>query len=388
MTQDQSEDTGNHNTAAAQPSERRELRASVLRLLRHAIQEAVVGIDSDFVNKVVPVLSKDERNLNDEDEKTLWLAYQVLSKAILPASDESLRLKEHIDQEDWNHATTGQDRATGLVRAYKNSYRRFKFLLWAVGLLYLVLQGYALLLSSLIDSAEQQRTELITIDSQILTVRQANPDMGEDKSPLRELIYKREWIQTRLTADNLALQRISFPWGELYTYDEALASTHKSGQALQLNVQLWNGPAMHSFRHGAKSVLNILNYLILPTVLGFMGSLAYVIRGILDSFSSCSITLGSRRRWETRVSLGGLLGLITGAVFAPGLEEFDKMKISPMVWAFLMGYSVEFAFSIFDTLIERGRETITAVKDKTTKDLPPIPPTTEPTPAEKPAGTS
>ncbi len=136
-------------------------------------------------------------------------------------------------------------------------------------------------------------------------------------------------------------------------------------------------------------MLNILNYLILPTLLGFLGSLAYVIRGMLDSFSRASFTLDSRRRWETRVSLGGLLGLIMGAVFVPDLAHFDEIKFSPMVWAFLVGYSVEFAFSVFDAVIERGRQAMEPDRDRASRSFPEIGmPQAGPAPAERPASTS
>lgn len=122
------------------------------------------------------------------------------------------------------------------------------------------------------------------------------------------------------------------------------------------------------FHNGAKSVLSVLNYLFLPTLLGLLGSLAHVIRGILDSFSRSSITLASRRRWETRVLLGGLLGLITGAVLAPDLGKIGDLSFSPLVWPFLVGYSVEFAFSVFDTVIERGRRTLETAKEQAVRE--------------------
>lgn len=369
------------NGTGAKPTgtDRRELQASVLRLLRHALREAATGIDSGFVDNIVPILGKSGHTLDDGDEKALWMAYQRLSKAILPASDESLKLKEYIEQEDWNHAANGKEPPTGLVRAYRDSYRRFRLLLWGVGLLFLFLQGYALLLSSLLDGIEEQHTALTNISARILTVRQANPEMAEDKQPLQELIYQREWIKTRMVTDHAALRRISFPWGGLYAYNET--ATGPGGPAAALD-----GPTMHAFYFGARSVLGILSHMVLPTILGLLGSLAYVIRGILDSFSRSSLTLGSRRRWETRVSLGGLLGLITGAMFPPGLDQTNASVISPLVWAFLVGYSVEFAFSIFDTVIERGRETLSANRGKMAGDPPEVHPVAKPQPVGKVAG--
>ena len=93
-------------------------------------------------------------------------------------------------------------------------------------------------------------------------------------------------------------------------------------------------------------------------MLGLLGALAFVIRGILDSFSKSSFILGARRRWGMRVALGPLLGLISGIVIAPDIQDFKELSFSPLVWGFLMGYSVEFAFSLFDFLIQKGRSAV------------------------------
>ncbi len=59
-----------------------------------------------------------------------------------------------------------------------------------------------------------------------------------------------------------------------------------------------------------------------------------------------------------RVALGSALGLISGIVISPDIKNFQSATFSPLVWGFLMGYSVEFAFALFDSLIEKGRKAI------------------------------
>ena len=119
-----------------------------------------------------------------------------------------------------------------------------------------------------------------------------------------------------------------------------------------------------TFFEGAKSTLRLCNYLVLPLILGTLGSVAYVIRSILDSFSKASLTFGSNRRGSMRVYLGALLGLISGVIIAPDIKEIQAISYSPLLWAFLMGYSVEFAFTFFDALIARGRSALQIVKDQ------------------------
>ena len=373
-------------------TDRRKLRDSVYRLLRHAVSEPATGIDSGFVGQVALILGKEESALSAEDEKTLWLAYQALSRAITPASDESLKLKERIDQELWGEALGRSRQPSTLVRAYRRSFISFisfSRLLWVFGLLFFVLQSYTLFLSHQLNAIEGGRSELASLDDRILVVRQAGTDISDDKPPLSDLLRQRDWARLRHAADYAVLRRICFLWNGLYPFKEVSGDGRAAPETSHDSMLGTSGDAaLHTFEHGAKTMLKILNYLLLPTLLGLLGSLAYVIRGILDSFACSSITLTSQRRWETRVYLGGLLGLIVGAVFTPDLKQVDELKFSPMAWAFLVGYSVEFAFSVFDAVIERGRRTMEAVKAQSAQGAagvrqnPPIP---EPLPAEKPA---
>ncbi len=59
-----------------------------------------------------------------------------------------------------------------------------------------------------------------------------------------------------------------------------------------------------------------------------------------------------------RLALGALLGMISGIFLAPEQNQLQPFNLPLVVLAFLMGYSVEFAFSIFDALIERGRKAV------------------------------
>jgi hypothetical protein len=56
-----------------------------------------------------------------------------------------------------------------------------------------------------------------------------------------------------------------------------------------------------------------------------------------------------------RLVLGPLLSLVSGIILAPESTGFSEASFSPLILGFLMGYSVEFAFKLFDTLIEKGK---------------------------------
>jgi hypothetical protein len=195
---------------------RRELRDSVYRLLRYAVSEAMVSIDSHWVSRVAPILSKDEQHLDAGDERMLWLAYHALSRAIAPASNESLKLKERIDHESWRYALGQKRQDTTLARLYRHSFLNYKVLLWGIGILFLILQGYALFLSNTLHGIEKQRDLLLQINQQIVAVRQAGPDLPETKAPLSELVQQRNWGRLKMKADYAALHSLSFPWGMLY----------------------------------------------------------------------------------------------------------------------------------------------------------------------------
>jgi hypothetical protein len=140
----------------------------------------------------------------------------------------------------------------------------------------------------------------------------------------------------------------------------------QQGEAIKLQLEIIKAAGVSldsratatrdTFFAGAAGVQKILNYLLLPTLLGSLGALAFVIRELLKNYAEASNVIGHRRNRTMRIALGPLLGLVSGIIAYPSRDALTQASFSPLVFGFLVGYSVEFAFSLFDTLIAKGKE--------------------------------
>lgn len=368
----------NLNSLTSQLSANQELKDATYRLLKYAVSDANLDVDDQLINNVAPVLQKDVNELTTEDEKALWFGYNALSILVFPATNESLWLKEHMERDDRARAEGNAAEYSSTAKAYKKTYASFKWIGYIFGIIFFFLQTYTSMLADSVEQVNQYYAEISKIEEQILTSKQANPDTKSCDSPLRELNAQEEAIMLKIDSHYRAMQGLSSAfWGHFYTSNTLNYYLEKQPQCSNLPIPYANvnqspeffmAKELHAraerstFFEGAKSALHLCNYLVLPLILGILGSVAYVIRSILDGFAKASLTFSSHRRGSMRVYLGALLGLISGVIVVPDLKEVQKISYSPLVWAFLMGYSVEFAFSFFDALISRGRNAMDALK--------------------------
>lgn len=136
---------------------------------------------------------------------------------------------------------------------------------------------------------------------------------------------------------------------------EAAKQYANAARHIQLERESQASATREAFFSGGVAAQRVLNYLLLPTLLGFLGALAFVIRDLLKNYSESSYVIGCRRTQSMRIALGPLLGLISGIIAYPSRTTFTEASFSPLVFGLLMGYSVEFAFSLFDTLITKAK---------------------------------
>lgn len=105
---------------------------------------------------------------------------------------------------------------------------------------------------------------------------------------------------------------------------------------------------------GNASVLTGIGQLfLLPTLLGAIGALAYVVRSISEQVRNRTFSSTSFLRNVSR----GMLGALMGAVIGLFGDVSGKLNLSPLAVAFLAGYGVEAVFSMFDGLINRFKLT-------------------------------
>jgi hypothetical protein len=368
----------NSNPPISQLSANQELKDAVYRLLKYAASDANLDVDDQLINDVAPVLQKDIHKLTVDDEKALWFGYNALSILVFPATNESLWLKEHMERDDRARAEGNTAEYSSTAKAYKKTYASFKWIGYVFGIIFFFLQTYTSMLADSVEQVNQYYTEITKIEEQILTAKQANPNILPCESPLKEFNAQEDQIMLKIDSHYRAMQDLSSAfWGYFYASDTVKYYLKRKPQCPNLPIPYANvnqSPEFSldmeqrakaertTFFEGAKSALHLCNYLILPLILGILGSVAYVIRSILDGFAKSSLTFSSHRRGSMRVYLGALLGLISGVIIVPDLKEIQTISYSPLVWAFLMGYSVEFAFTLFDALISRGRGALEALK--------------------------
>lgn len=328
-----------------------QIQHDLYRILRFAVSQTNLTVDKALINSTVSVLHKSPKTFTREEEELLWENFNTLSTLIAPATNESIRIAELIDEDQRSRTQLGMaaKRAPAVLECCKQ-LRRVMLCLLGVLLLFIVLQSYVILLTDVLRSIEQNNNDLDTVSQQIHDIKTVKPDLVDEDPNLQEQIQKRTNLDAKVNANYDMLIRLSAPWHWLYTGSQ-------DPEALSLNQELSHKIAVEQ---AAKSILQVLNYYLLPLILGLLGAVAFIVRSLLRSLSTTSYTLNSGRRHAMRLALGALLGVISGIFLAPEQTDLQPFKLSLVVLAFLMGYSVEFAFSIFDALIERGRKAVIA----------------------------
>jgi hypothetical protein len=370
-----------------------EIQEAVARLLKYAVSDANKDIEQSLIDEAVPILQKDQSSLTVEEEAKLWQIYNKLSHLVAPANNESLKFKELMEREDREQVEKGnrpgffyqlfsKSNTVSIAEEYRSTSVFFMFMGILCGILFFMLQSYTVTLADTLKQVELHYAELLKVEDQIEAVKKANPEMNPCVSPLKELTTKQDEFLLKIDGHYQMMQKMSLVWGRFYSADMLDYYRNRLPQCYRQSFQIpysimdlsTYSPELEqrarierlTFFEGSKSTLRLSNYLILPLILGTLGSTAYVIRKLLDSFAEASLTFGPNRRGHVRVCLGALLGLISGVVIEPDMKEIQQISYSPLVWAFLMGYSVEFAFGFFDALIARGRIALQAIKSTNT----------------------
>lgn len=279
--------------------------------------------------------------------------------------------------------------------------------IWILAPLFFIIQSYTFYLSDTLASLEQQKSALATLNRDISNARSAvivahsnntaNQDGGvhrldtiDELPPISDFLKQRtallhalelgycmllkpdvlmDWIfpgARKVCAIDPFIRRHNPPAasagagavvesGMDVTRRESISPRRQVTEMIDDYLECAECAARDSVIMAAESLLKILNYLLLPTLLGFIGSLAYVIRGLLWNFDHASFVVGNSRKGKMRLVLGPLLSLVSGIILAPESTGFSEASFSPLILGFLMGYSVEFAFKLFDTLIEKGK---------------------------------
>ena len=285
--------------------------------------------------------------MSDADEALLWDGYDRLGKLVAPATDESLEIADQIRQA--RAAAAPNADTWPMVARGRRELRKIVVFLIAMVAIFLVTQAYVIVLTDVLQDHKSLREEHRSILTQIQTLRAANPDLKEEAAPLKPLLDRHAELEGKMMVSSRAEAHLMAMWWWAYPKPDGMDGTREPDAAEATSIR------MVAVEDYAQSLLGILSQYVLPLILGLLGAVAYIVRRALFNLAYHSYTPSFEGQFAMRLSLGGLLGVIAGIMFSLDEAELETYSLSLVVVAFLMGYSVEFAFSLFDRAIERGR---------------------------------
>lgn len=317
-----------------------DIQSAVSALLEHAVERADLDIKDDFLKAIIPLLRKQEHELVEQEEISLWVAYNQLSKLVSPVTVESLAIAGEIHNtglEIWNteNGQSGKGGISLIIKKCRQELRATLIVTFTLVILFFFIQGYTIIVGETVKTMAASQVEYAKVQQRITDVRSANKDIQDDDPAIRPLIQHSKFIESRADViKTMSLVLATERCAVLPNYDSLLICVDRL----------------------ARFQLLLLTTHILPFVLGFLGAVAAMVRHSLDSLANKSFTQGWTGRLGLRLVLGGLLGEISGIIFSPSLDELEALKLSLVFIAFLMGYSTDLAFAVFDRAIESVRE--------------------------------
>ncbi|UOA10616.1 hypothetical protein [Methylobacter sp. S3L5C] len=328
----------------------KKVRDDVARLLNHAIKQPNISIKAEFLQKTVPLLCRDITDLNPVDHVELWNAYNHLSSLLAPVTSNSLEVDEELNI--GRYGVNGKSKWGNLKRDL------WVLVIWMFIFVLAVFatQGYSIMMSNNTDQLTVLISEYTkTVDEETL----ANPDNSGDpnKQPLRSILDKKQTLKTRIV---LSVQRqcvLNKP-ADCDENEAAKLENNTRSEIFQSHAD--------AILQSGKAIDLLLKSLILPLLLGFLGAIAFLTRNTLNQLNDYTFIPSWGGRNIMRVLLGGLLGVIGPWLYASG--RVDEVGLGLSLFAFLLGYSVELAFTLFDKFIDYARDAIKPGGEKAKTD--------------------
>ncbi|MGR8940905.1 MAG: hypothetical protein ACU83P_04865 [Gammaproteobacteria bacterium] len=350
----------------------RQAKDTVGRMLRYAIANPNIAVSDELIANGVDILRRESETFQKCDEVQLWQTYSQLSKLVYPASDISIQVADGFKDAvlapevkgdgtlgsrvlRWLGLNSGMSKIVS--RCYWDLTLITLYLVVFVGL-YVVVQCYSVLLADTLASSSKL---IAGIESQ-----QAAEHLVNDKTPIeqRQQVESASYmLGTQLNANSQALVDLTKPLKNipfLSLSDSTVDALDRCAQNKDLHITLQQGRnllfgCIALEREYALSAHTVLSRYVLPLILGFIGATAYVTRHTLYRLATNSYIPSPRGMLTMRLCLGGLLGAISGIFITSDAQEAEGFNISLTLTALVMGYSVEVAFSLFDSGIERIR---------------------------------
>lgn len=101
----------------------------------------------------------------------------------------------------------------------------------------------------------------------------------------------------------------------------------------------------------AGTIVKWMNEIVLPLLLGWLVSHAFIIRRMTSEISERSFAKASSLRHITRLALGSLAGIASSWLFSPNAVASQLKYVRVWVLAFVAGYGIELVFAFMDRII-------------------------------------
>src|ERR1035437_6498614 len=162
----------------------KKVRDDVARLLNHAIKQPNISIKAGFIEKTVPILTRDVKDLNSFDHVELWNANNHLSSLLSPVTAESLEVDEELNTR--HNENNGKNRLQNLKWDLTGLVVWMGIFVLAV----LLTQGYSIVMSDNTDRLSSLISEYTKIVDDETIARKASSDgMGDEKKePLMSIL--------------------------------------------------------------------------------------------------------------------------------------------------------------------------------------------------------
>lgn len=397
------EDNANTNPDSSvrhrHPADLEIAKTSIERLLAYAVANPDIPIEENLLKQTITILRKPSQEFTEEDEFHLWDSQSQLAKLVKPATDLSLQIAQQL-----NETESKPEPDTPAVSRCRWDMRKLVFFLVLAVITYVLIQGQCALLSAALTSSGKV---LAQWESQQQLISTAKP-LGDESSPATDQVRANlSGMAHELSASSQALLDLTRPLvkinelarGHGIFISGATATILRNCEQRNLLVQeVFNTRSLKDSirlvlgnnlptpagtipvpgtpnaaaadepvpvnllacvtfeREYAASLYAVLSRYILPLILGVIGAMAYVARRTLSRLETNSYLPAASGRLLIRLCLGAMLGAISGIFLSVDQKEIQGFNLSLTMVALSMGYSVEVAFSLFDSAIQRIRD--------------------------------
>lgn len=364
----------------------------VHRMLAYAAGKRAITLDETIAREAVAVTGLPVATMTPEERLTLYRVHDTLAAAIAPATPDGVRTLDA-----YQHLAVRDRRSRAVMGGS----------LWALAGLALAMSVHAYVAtgSLIVQTIETTRKDVAQVQAQIRDFDAAHPRstvLGKDpladnpgrenerqrlKGAAKSLERRFDTAHDRLTSwlyiplgtlgvaslacadDRVALQEwalrpasLSPAGGDGATKRQALASQcgERARELMGYDEDALSEAyykARQAHEQNARAAMEMVSVVVLPLVFGLLGASVAVLREINRRLHEGSLDLTTLRCAAMRRLLGAAVGGISGIFFTP-THVLENWGLSLVALAFLLGFSVDIAFRVFQRLTDRVAEAV------------------------------